>query len=71
MATGLNRTNDGCVQVAYGRKALFQISRKRYEEKGYQPSFDSLPSDHEAEAVKERFRQRQDQDPKADAEYPR
>lgn len=66
MATGLYRTNDGCVQVAYGRKALFQISRKRYEEKGYLPSFDSLPLEHEAKAVKERFRQSQDRDPEAD-----
>ena len=55
MPTGLYRTNDGWVQVAYGRKAIFPISRKRYEEQGYEPPFESLPSEHDAKAARGKF----------------
>lgn len=57
MATGLYRTNDGWVQVAYGDKTSFPISKKRYEQKGYQPAFDSLPSEHDPIAINEKIRQ--------------
>ena len=53
MAIGLYRTNDGFVQVAYGRKTTFPISRKRYEERGYQPPFESLPAEQGTESASE------------------
>lgn len=60
MATGLYRTNEGWVQVAYGARASFPISRKRYEEKGYEPPFESLPPEHDTAAIKENIRRSSD-----------
>lgn len=55
MAHGVYRTDDNWVQVAYGGRHWFEISRKRYEEKGYQPAFELLPLERDAAAVKERL----------------
>jgi hypothetical protein len=55
MATGVYRTEDGWVQVAYGRH-WFEISRQRYEDQGYKPAFDLLPLEHDSEAVEVKHR---------------
>jgi hypothetical protein len=44
MARGLFRTVDGLVQVDYGIHSA-PMPRKRYEEQGYQPPFETLPSE--------------------------
>ena len=52
MARGVYRTEDEWVQVVYGRRHWFEISRKKYEEKGYQPAYELLPLEYDSEAVK-------------------
>ena len=55
MAHGVYRTEDDWVQVTYGGRHSFEISRKRYEEKGYQPPFDQLPLERGAEGAKQKL----------------
>jgi hypothetical protein len=44
MARGIFRTVDGLVQVDYGVYSA-PMPRVRYEEQGYQPPFETLPSE--------------------------
>ena len=44
MPTGLFRTNDGEVRVDYDGTSI-PIPRSKYEENGYQPDFNALPSE--------------------------
>lgn len=51
MGTGMYR--DGhFAQVSYEHLATIPISRALYEERGYQPPFDELPTREEYEAMK-------------------
>jgi|HubBroStandDraft_6_1064221.scaffolds.fasta_scaffold3181128_1 hypothetical protein len=52
MAHGVYRTEDEWVQVSYGRRHWFEISRKIYEERGYQPIYELLPLENDSDAVK-------------------
>jgi len=56
MARGLYRIDDNWVQVCYGSRHWYQISRKRYEEMGYQPAFELLPKEQDAAALEEKRR---------------
>jgi hypothetical protein len=44
MARGIFRTVDGLVQVDYGIRST-SMYRARYEELGYEPAFETLPSE--------------------------
>jgi hypothetical protein len=44
MARGIFRTVDGFVQVDFGIHSA-AMPRARYEEQGYQPPFETLPSE--------------------------
>ena len=44
MARGIFRTVDGLIQVDYGLRSV-AMPRSRYEEEGYQPPFETLPSE--------------------------
>jgi hypothetical protein len=44
MARGIFQTVDGFVQVDYGIRSV-AMPRARYEEEGYQPPFETLPSE--------------------------
>jgi hypothetical protein len=44
MAKGIYRTVDGFVQVDYGTHST-PMPRKRYQDEGYQPPFETLPSE--------------------------
>ena len=44
MARGIYRTIDGLVQVDYGIRST-SMYRSRYEELGYEPPFETLPSE--------------------------
>ncbi len=44
MATGMYRRSDGFAQVDYDGSSI-PISRSKYEENGYKPEFDKLPSE--------------------------
>ena len=57
MAHGVYRTEDDWVQVSYGGKHWFEISRKRYEERGYQPAFELLPLEYESEAIESKLQE--------------
>jgi hypothetical protein len=53
MVTGLFRTSDGEVQVDYDGVAI-PIPRAKYEENGYQPAFNTLPSEVDYLAAQEK-----------------
>jgi hypothetical protein len=53
MEKGLFRTNDGEVQVDYDGVSI-PIPRAKYEENGYQPAFDSLPTEVDYLAAQEK-----------------
>ena len=61
MPIGVYRTSEGQVQVAYGRKHRFTISRKQYEDKGYEPAFDRLPFEHDVRADEEQIQENSEQ----------
>jgi len=44
MAKGIYRTVDGFVQVDFGNHST-SMPRKRYEDQGYQPPHETLPSE--------------------------
>ena len=44
MAIGLYRTDDGRAEVQYYKHAA-PIPRSKYEEKGYKPDFEKLPTE--------------------------
>ena len=52
MATGMFRTGDGWVRVDYDGNNI-PISRSKYEENGYKPSFDELPLEADYWAAQE------------------
>ena len=53
MASGMFRTSDGWVQVDYDGTNI-PIPRSKYEENGYQPDFNALPSEADYWAAQER-----------------
>jgi hypothetical protein len=53
MARGIFRTVDGLVQVDFGIRSV-AMYRKRYEEEGYQPPFETLPSEADYWAAQEK-----------------
>jgi hypothetical protein len=53
MEKGLFRTNDGEVQVDYDGVSI-PIPRTKYEENGYQPAVDSLPTEVDYLAAQEK-----------------
>jgi hypothetical protein len=53
MARGIFRTVDGLVQVNYGLRSV-AMYRKRYEEEGYQPPFETLPSEADYVAAQQK-----------------
>jgi hypothetical protein len=53
MEKGLFRTTDGEVQVDYDGVSI-PIPREKYEENGYQPAFDNLPSEVDYLAAEEK-----------------
>jgi hypothetical protein len=57
MATGMFRTNDGSVQVDYDGSNI-PIPRSKYEENGYKPDFDKLPSEADYWAAQEKTKSR-------------
>ena len=46
MPIGMFRSEEGWVQVDYGTGSI-PIPRSKYEENGYKPDFDKLPSEAE------------------------
>ena len=50
MAIGMFRSSEGWVQVNYGT-SNFPIPREKYEQKGYKPDFDKLPTQAEYQAA--------------------
>ena len=56
MATGVYRTKDSTgaeyALADYGASALGELPRSLYEERGYKPPFDQLPTKEEYEARK-------------------
>jgi hypothetical protein len=53
MARGIYRTVDGLVQVDYGIRSV-PMFRSRYEELGYPPPFETLPSEGDYLAAQEK-----------------
>jgi hypothetical protein len=57
MHVGMFRSEEGWVQVDYGTGNI-PIPRSKYEENGYKPDFDKLPSDAEYLAAEKKERRR-------------
>jgi hypothetical protein len=57
MARGIFRTVDGTVQVDYGLRFV-AMPRSRYEEEGYQPLFEMLPSEADYLATQQKDQER-------------
>ncbi len=57
MAKGLFRTVEGLAQVDYDGNDI-PITRSKYEENGYKPDFDKLPSEADYRAAIEAARKR-------------
>jgi len=55
MPVGMFRSEEGWVQVDYGTDNI-PIPRSKYEENGYKPDFDKLPSEAEYLAAEKKER---------------
>jgi hypothetical protein len=58
MARGIFRTVDGLVQVAFNSVYSAPMYRVRYEQEGYQPPFETLPSEADYFAAQQKAQDR-------------